>query len=203
MKRDNSTFPFKRALRTKALAWIDSPVVMETHGGYGKLFDACYAHVERGIVFEKDERKADFLAEQRPTWAVYQADCVNALSEGAGAHLLVNVLDLDPYGEPWPVLDAWFASDRPRAAHLLVVVNDGLRQKIRLGGAWSVHSLADAVRQFGNNLHGVYLEVARYLMESKAAQAGYTLDRFVGYYCGFQDQMTHYAGLLVQGGGDA
>jgi len=200
MQLDNSTFELKRALRRRALTWVPDPVVMETHGGYGRLYSACYRAVPVGVVFEMDEKKATALAKQRPTWAVYQGDCVKALAEGAGSFLTVNVLDLDPYGEPWPALDAFLISERPRAETLVIVVNDGLRQKIQMGGAWQVESLGEAVQQFGADLFDVYLSVCRWLVEQKAAMTGYAVGRFVGYYCGRQGHMNHYAALLSKAG---
>jgi len=174
------------------------PVILETHGGLGRLWAACYAGVGAGVVFEKDEGKAAYLARQRPTWAVYEADCIGALVGGAGAHLEVNVLDLDPWGEPWPAIQAFFASDRPRAARLWVVVNDGLRENIRAGQAWRVESLKGMVQKYGNDLFARYLDVCRELLTEKAAQAGYSLDRFAGYHCGHTEVTTHYLALLVR-----
>ena len=194
MKRNNSTFKEKVALRRVMLRQMsESPVILETHGGLGRLWAACYAGVRDGVVFEKDEGKAAYLARQRPTWAVYEDDCVAALGNGAGAHLTVNVLDLDPWGEPWPAIGAFFESERPRARRLWVVVNDGLRQKARTGSAWSVRSLEGMVERFGNYaINERYLDVCRELLTQKAAQAGYNLDRFAGYYCGHAKAMTHY-----------
>ncbi len=197
MKKDNSTFNQKAALRRAVLRdLVDDPVIMETHGGAGALYRACYSHVIRGVVFEKDPAKCDLLARQRPTWAVYEGAVEPALSIGAGAHLMVNVLDLDPYGEPWPTLKAFMESERPRAPRLALVVNDGMRQKIRMGGAWSTGSLAPAVAQFGNNLNPVYLDVCRWMVGEYTKAAGYTLHRFHGYYAGKGGQMTHYAAVL-------
>lgn len=185
-------------MRHKMLEQVEdfTPVVMETHGGMGKVFSACYPTVTSGVVFDKDPDKAGFLARQRPTWAVYEADCVAAIAGGAGAHLMVNVLDVDPYGDPWPAIGAFFESERPRATRLCVAVNDGLRQGVRMGGAWHVGSLLSAVRRHGNDLHGIYLDVCQEMMAEKAAQAGYRLDRFAGYYCGHSQLMTHYLALL-------
>lgn len=140
-QHDNSTYKQKVMLRRKALEFVSDPVVMETHGGAGKLYEACYPHVEQGIVFEKDDTKLAILGRQRPTWAVYGATCETAISGGAGAHLPVNILDVDPYGNPWPVIGAFFESDRPRPELMAVVVNDGLRQKVKQGGSWDVGSL--------------------------------------------------------------
>src|SRR5690349_14586889 len=111
MRHDNSTFKKKRALRLKALELlaelgIPQPAVMETHGGAGTLWNACYSTLPRGVVMEKDASKAARLGKQRATWAVYECDCVEALAAGVGAHLSIDLLDCDPYGECWNALDA-------------------------------------------------------------------------------------------------
>ena len=198
MKRDNSTFERKCALRLRMLKQVNNPIVLETHGGYGKLYEACYAHILAGVVIEKDTAKSTFLAEQREMWAVYQADCITALREGIGKQWSVNFVDIDPYGDPWHVVDAFLFSERPHPDKLVIVVNDGLRQKVKMGGAWAVSSLTQAVAQFGNAaIYNRYLQVCRWLMNEKATQAGYALDSFVGYYCGHLDQMTHYGAVLT------
>ena len=199
MQKDNSTYRQKVALRRKAVRMLDAPVVMETHGGKGALFSACYAHLSDGVVFEKNPEKTNVLARQRPTWAVYEGDCVTCIAEGAGAHLPVNLLDLDPYGEPWPALDAFFQSERPRPGRMVVVVNDGLRQNVRYGKAWNCHSLIKMAQKYGNNLFGRYLDICAELLQEKAAQAGYRLDRFAGYYCGKLQNITHYLAVLNRG----
>lgn len=80
-KRDNSTGKQKIALRRLMLKQMTAePVVMETHGGVGQVWASVYAHISQGVVFEKNEEKAAHLARQRPTWAVYEADCIKALS---------------------------------------------------------------------------------------------------------------------------
>lgn len=198
-QKDNSTFHQKALLRQMAMARIEEPIVMETHGGEGKLYDACYRGVEQGVVFEKDPDKASILGRQRPTWAVYEADCISAIQGGAGAHLAVNLLDVDPYGDPWPVIDAFFQSERPRPDRLIVVVNDGLRQGLIIG-AWNVETMQRMVAKYGNKLAPIYLEVCQELMIEKAAQAGYDLDRWAGYYCGHGKQMTHYLAILTRTG---
>lgn len=186
-------------IRCRALEALDEePVILEGFGGYGALFDSCYAHVSRGVVFEKNPLKSAALAAQRPRWSVYEADVENALRGGAGSHLLVNFVDLDPYGSPWESMEAYFGSERRFAERLVVVVNDGLRQRVRFGGAWSVEALKPMVQKFGNNLHAKYLEVCRELLTEKAAVAGYRLDRFSGYYCGNSraSTSTHYYATL-------
>jgi len=196
VQKDNQTLPFKIADRKALLSSMDeAPVVMETHGGAGGIFLSCYREVEQGIAFEKDPAKAAVLAQQRPAWAIYEADCVASLAGGAGGHLLVNVLDVDPYGECWPVLAAFFGSERPRSERLYVAVNDGLRQKIKTG-AWAVKSMSSMVRKYGNALCGLYLQVCEELLAHHAKIAGYEIKRFYGYYCGASKGMTHFVAHL-------
>lgn len=201
IQKDNSTYAYKVALRKDALRrlaelGITAPVVCETNGGAGKLFAACYAHLDHGVVFEKDATKSARLGRQRPTWAVYEGDCIEALKGGVGSHLTVDLLDVDPYGDSWQIIEAFFSSVRPWAKYMAVAVNDGLRQKLALGGAWNTGTMKKAVEKFGNDLHPVYLEVCAYLMEEKAADAGYRVSHFSGYYCGMNSAMTHYLALL-------
>lgn len=201
-QKDNSTFLLKTSLRRKLLKMVDSPVVMETHGGRGKIFSACYTDIERGIVFEKNEEKSAILAMQRPTWSVYECDCEMAIRANVGSCLPVNFLDCDPYGEAWPVLDAFFQSERLFTSTLAIVVNDGLRQMLKINGGWRVKSLAEIVARHGNDsLYNNYLEVCQELLKEKASQRGYALTRWAGYYCGYQEQMTHYAALLSRDAG--
>lgn len=205
MPRDNSTLAAKAALRVRGLSYLKAPRVLETHGGAGGVFLRCYSHLAGGAVFEKDPRKAAILARQRPTWAVYEADCCRALAAGVGFHGAPNFVDVDPYGECWPVLDALFAglrslppapAGRPAGPRrLVIVVNDGLRQKLKMNGGWSVASMRGAVERHGNaELYANYLAIARELVMEKAA--GYTLAEWHGYYCGYAKQMTHFLAVL-------
>ena len=187
----------KISLRRNLLAEIESPVILETHGGYGKIFELCYADIISGVVFEKDPDKAGFLAGQRPTWAVYEGDCLKGIAARVGSHLPVNFIDLDPYGSPWEIINAFFESWDEFPDHLAVAVNDGLRQKCKMNGAWSVGVLAAKVARYGNQaLYADYKEICRELLEEKAARAGYRLSRWTAYYCGFRGQMTHYGAVL-------
>lgn len=196
-KKDNSTFELKVADRLRVLRRLDvEPVVCETHGGFGRLFTRVYSHIKRGMVFEHDPAKAAKLGLQRPTWRVYEADAEAALAESVGKDLAVNLLDLDPYGSPWGFVQA-FLTSRPIAGPLWLVVNDGLRQKLRLGGAWHVGCLADVVARRGNDLHDVYLSVVEEMIVELAAKVKCKLERFAGYYCGAGKQMTHWTALLL------
>lgn len=197
--KDNSTFPAKVELRRLALQQVASPVVMETHGGYGELYDACYYGVaDAGIVFEKDFTKAAFLARQRPAWAVYEGDCQLALAAGVGSHLTVNVLDVDPYGSAWEAIQAYFGSTRPFAGRMALVVNDGLRYGVKLGQAWQVGVLQPLVARFGNGLWNKYLDVCGLLLQEAIVPAGYRIAFFDGYYAGIGQKMTHFLAILEQ-----
>jgi hypothetical protein len=197
MQKDNSTLRLKVQLRRNALKLIKNPVVMETHGGNGAIFLKCYFGIENGVVFEHKPEKTAVLAKQRPTWAVYECDSESAIKAGAGNHLEINFLDLDPYGEPWPIVDAYFGSNRLFAPKMAVVVNDGLRQSLKMNGGWNVGSMKSAVEKWGNNaLYASYIDVCQELLKEKAGQVGYTLTRWAGYYCSHAEQMTHYAAIL-------
>jgi len=197
MKQDNTTLERKTALRLNLLRKVPRPVILETHGGVGQIWKRVYSEIPCGVVFEENPAKAERLAIQRPTWAVYEADCVRSLRAGIGAHLNINFIDLDPYGEPWDCLEAIFASERPWPARLAIVVNDGLRKKCQLTGGWDVESLRPAVRQFGNaTIYAEYLMVAQWNLERIVAPRGYRLSDWAGYYCGMHDNMTHYAAVF-------
>lgn len=185
-------------LRLSALKELtEPPVILETYGGTGKLFDACYSAFRLGVVLEADPSKADKLAIQRPTWRVYEADSEKAVAAGIASDLLINLLDCDPYGQPWRVLEAFFTSERERPKRLVVVVNDGLRQKLQVGSGWSVESMQDAVREYGTSaLFANYLAICKDKLRTLAAQAGYDLSRWTGYYCGAHSAMTHYAAVF-------
>jgi hypothetical protein len=156
-----------------------------------------YPQVSAGVVFELDQVKAEHLCRQRPSWSVYQGKAERAIEEGAGAHLAVNLVDVDPYGEPWPALEAFFSSERPRVERLGIAVNDGLRQKLRLQGGWAVRSLRQAVEKWGNaQLFERYLEVCRWKLEQLGARQDYRLTHWTAYHCGHDDDMTHYAAVL-------
>jgi len=199
-QKDNTTLELKVQLRLMMLQRLSQPpVVIETHGGLGAVYERCYKSVTSGAVFEIDLDKATVLALQRPSWSVYEADCISALRAGVGAHLVANVLDVDPYGDPWPTIAAFFHSERPRPPEMFVVVNDGLRNKVWMGGAWETSTLAPVVQEFGNDLYDHYLPVCRHLMENLSARAGYTMTGFHGYYCGQHDEHAHYLAILRKG----
>jgi hypothetical protein len=200
VKKDNSTYEKKVALRLNARESLGArPVVLETHGGYGRLYQRVYSDLPRGVVFETDQFKAASLAGQRPGWSVYQAVAEDALAAGVGFHLRPNLFDLDPYGSPWNVVGSIFArSGEWGEGPAAFVVNDGMRQKLRMHGGWHCRALAAAVAQFGNGaLFARYLEVCRWLVDGHAARVGRRVVKWAGYHCGPRGDMTHYAFVLA------
>lgn len=200
-QKDNSTLSLKVSLRRNVLQELHAPaVVCETHGGYGHIYERCYRAAADGVVFEKDSAKVAFLARQRPEWAVYECDSTMAMTAGVGSHLPVNFVDIDPYGEPWPVLDAFLVGFGDRLpARWGIAVNDGLRQKIQLGGGWDVASLHEAAEKLGAaTMYDEYLAVCRWLLEKKIASLGFRLARWAGYHCGANHGMTHYGAIMVR-----
>lgn len=201
-KHDNKTYEQKVRLRQnlrRAVEDAGPAVVVETHGGWGRLWQRVYPDLRAGAVFENDPAKAAALAAQRPTWAVYEAKAEAAIASGVGMHLAPSLFDLDPYGEPWPVFEAICAQSArwaPRSVGF--VVNDGLRQKLQTGSGWAVGSMATAVAEFGNhNLYKRYLDVCKWLVTRAAARVGRRLEKWTAYPCGSHGQMTHYAFVLA------
>jgi len=138
-QKDNSTLSLKVSLRRNLLREIDRPVVLETHGGFGHIYDRCYRDVSDGVVFEKVAKKVEFLALQRREWAVYECDSAEALRDGVGRHLAVNYVDVDPYGEPSPVIDAFLAGHSVKLPdYWAIAVYDGLMQNINVSGGWNI-----------------------------------------------------------------
>lgn len=185
-------------------------MILETHGGAGRLWARCYSHVQNGVVFETDSNKALLLAKQRPTWAVYQADSETALANGVGSHLPVNFVDLDPWGSPWKTLASFFAGVNPQVRQLVIVAHDGVRNRLRINLGWRTAHFESVVARYGNeHCFANYLEICRELMKEKAAEAGYALSRWAGFYSLIDRQpgehgvrpgqdSTHYAAVLAK-----
>lgn len=199
-KHDNITISGKVMLRQTALKLLgdEPPVICETHGGRGDIWSAVYAHIDGGVVFDKDPDKADVLATQRPTWAVYEADVEIALAVGAGRHLTFNLLDVDPYGSCWQTLRAFFGSKRPFAERMVLALNDGLRFTACGGAAWRNEILAPFASRYGNhNVWRIYPDtIAPELLAEAAALGGYRVAHFDAYTAGIAGKMVHMLAVL-------
>jgi hypothetical protein len=195
MKKDNSTLDLKVSIRKRALTFLDDPVVLETHAGYGKIWQRCYADLSFGVAMEKDKNRTPYLAKQRPRWAIYECDSTSALEAGAASHFEINLIDIDPYGDPWPTINAFLLSERPRPRRVVVVVNDGLRGRLQIGREADVASVYYMVEKYGS-IYEDYLDFCQIMMEEKAEQVGYSLFRWAGYYCGRNHHVTHFLAVL-------
>lgn len=190
---DNAGLNQKLALRRNALREVESARVVETHGGIGKIFDNLYRDLP-GIVFENDIAKAEKLCAQR-NWPVYASDCVSGIAGGACDWFRPNYWDLDPYGCPWNVVDAILS--RPQPSRFVLVANDGLRLKLKMGGVHMMKFITDALRHFGERaLRTNYAEACEWIVRQRAAAVGLRLARWAAHYGGYLQQMTHWCAVL-------
>ena len=172
---------------------------METNGGFGVLYESCYYKISSGVVFEKDDEKIERLSKQRQTWFVYQADCLAGIEASCGGKLGVNFVDVDPYGDPWPIIECFMKNKAYKQKKIAIAVNDGLRQMLKMNGGWKVGSIRDQVKKHGNSsIYKNYIEICKEKMSEIAEMGGYKVDLFGGYYCGAGKNMTHY-GVVLSG----
>ena len=192
--KDNKTLLEKTHLRKEMLVKLDTePCILETHGGTGELFLRCYADVREGAVFETDPKKAVTLLKQRPTWAVYESDCIWSLANGVAAHLPINYVDFDPYGAAWEVIQAFFESERPRVEQLVIVVHDGVRGTLKRYGGARIGYFAQVVEQIGEiELYQNYLSVCEQLLHEIVTAGGYAIEGFGGFYSKQDSDQTHF-----------
>ena len=198
-KKDNSTYDRKVTLRLNTLKALGVPAkIVETHGGNGRLYQRCYTTCPPGVVFELDDTRAGQLAIDRPTWAVYACRSEDALDQGVGFHHAPNFFDFDPHGASWPCFFAAVKhADRWDKGPVSFVVNDGDRQHVRLGRAWTSECFHDAIAVFGNHkMFDRYLDVCRWIVDRQVAKIGRRVTHWAGYYCGALKGMTHFAFVL-------
>lgn len=195
MKKDNAGIQEKLRCRRAALAALGaSGPVLETHAGFGVIGGKLYG--SDGVAIEKDRGKAEALAAERATWRVYCGDSARALRDGLAAEVPFSFIDLDPYGEPWPTIEAFLSHRRSVAPRFAFAVNDGLRQKIKITGGWDVGSLVAACECFGSGFYRNYLEVAEWNLRRLCHAAGVEVAEFRGFYGGFLGQMSHYYAVV-------
>ena len=199
MKKDNSTLSHKLKLRKKALLKIDDPVILETHSGYGVLFDRCYRDVKKGVAFDLDREKITWVAKQRPEWMVYQADSLYCIKNNIDTGLKFNFIDIDPYGSSLEYVIEFLKSSIERDDHFIIVANDGLRAKLKIS-AWEVKILKKAILKFGSNsIYKSYLGIVNWMINEFCIETNHELSRFGGYYCGKNNNMTHYIAEIKKG----
>lgn len=195
VQKDNTTLADKVRLRRRLLEELSELRIIETHGGTGEIYRETYTAAKTGVVFDTDTIKAKLLSRQRPHWAVYEADCVDGLKNGLGELFDATLIDVDPYGQPWPILETVF-ENAMLADRVGIAVNDGLRQKLKMNGGWTVESLRPQVEKYGNQtLYMNYLDICEEKLETLIPE-NYSLEAFGGYYTGHGKQITHYGAIL-------
>lgn len=173
---------------------------MCTHADDGTLVRLAYPDELAGIAFAEKNDDADRLAVERPTWAVYSTSVDAALRRGLGRHMTVSLLDVDCDSNPWPTLEAFFSSERPRPNELAVVVSDRLRPRLRRNGAYSIPSMLPALERYRDSavIDESYLEVCQWNLERLAGALGYQLRDWTAYHCDRRDESTHFAAVLCR-----
>ena len=192
----------KTGLRRKLLKQLSleskQVQILETHGGKGRVWERVYSGFS-GVVIEKNPDKTEFLVIQRPTWKVYEGDSVRLLFGGLCRAEAFSVIDVDPYGEPWPIFRALVERHDAWPSSFGIAVNDGLRQKLKLGGGWNVNSVKHLAERYGNRaMYSNYLAVCKVMIEEMFAPLGFSITWWHGYYCGANNDMTHYAAVLTR-----
>lgn len=176
-KTDNSHGGVKRAIRLAALKRLESPVVLETHAGLGNMRESCYSGLP-GILCEKNEGRAECLAEKFPEVPVYCGDSIKVAYPDDIGPVVPNLIDVDPFGDPWPHLTALMnAPWLPDRA--VFVVTDGLIQSVRLSNQWIKGSLRPAYEKLGQtSIFKSYDKAVASALEFYAAEAGLTAEFF-------------------------
>jgi len=173
---------------------------MCTHAEDGALVRQVYPEDVAGVAFAEKNDDADQIAIERPTWAVYATNVDAALRRGLGRHMSITVLDVDCDSNPWPTLEAFFMSDRPRYRELGIVVSDRLRPRLRRNGAYSIPSMLPALERYRDSaaIDESYLEVCQWNLGRIADALGYTIKDWTAYHCDRREEATHFAALLCR-----
>lgn len=202
MEHDNKTLSDKLRIRRRVLDRLTAPpVVLETHGGFGRIYERTWYRARTGVVIEKDPVKVAHLCHQRPTWAVYQGNSEAVLRAGLAKSIAFDVIDLDPYGQPFTILDALTMPGRtfPNEWHL--VVNDGGRNLMKRGLSWKLPMFRSAEKRFGQSgMHKHYLDAALMLVQEFGEKIGYDVTHWHGK--NISADISHYWAVLKRRGAE-
>lgn len=194
-KQQQSThLGLKIALRAAVRAQVGAPFLLECYGGSGAMYRACWRACP-GVVLEKDPAYVGTLARERPTWKVYEGDTVAMLHAGLVAYLPITLVDCDPYGQPWPALEAFLMAQRVWQESWGLVVTDGGIQKIQLSGGWDMPGWEPYIQRYGNGLMAHYLAVCRERLQDLVTSYGYDIAWWHGQY-GVGRHIAYYGAVL-------
>lgn len=201
-KHDNSALEQKASLRLQALADAPfTPIALETMGGEGMIYLRCYTGIQKGWVFEKNPDLLIPLTEQRPTWWAYQGEAERILGDCPDG-FNANFIDIDPHGSPWPTLEALFHPRRFTHPEIYLVVHDGSRRFLSVGGSgsndqrWRHGILAELAADYGDDLRTRYSDIAQVAIAKLAKPCGYTIKKWLSFYTGHDKNSTHYWATL-------
>lgn len=188
----------KVSLRLNLRQHIPQPYIIELYGGKGLMYTHCWNDTQ-GVVFEKDPKLIDTLATVRPSWRVYQGDTVKALQAGVCSSVIPQhvILDCDPFGSPWPAIEAYIRALIVPPIVLGLAVTDGAIQKVQLTGGWDVDGWSPHVLKYGNDIYDRYLFFSKMRLEALLKPQGYTLISWHGVY-GDRKHVAYYAAIFSQ-----
>jgi hypothetical protein len=190
------------AHKTRQRGWLlaqlglAQPRLLETHGGEGGLWRACYAHIATGTVVELDLARCRLLTRQRPGWVVHCGDSLAWLRAGGHAGAPVDLLDVDPHGKAWDTLAAFFTPSRVYAPRMGVAVTDSLRHAVRYQNGRDIQALQPWVARYGRHLHRFYLRVCYERLAALVAPRGYHIQAWDGAYGGSIKTVSYLAFVL-------
>lgn len=182
------------AIRRLAEAAAPPGPVLETHGGTGWLASTVYAG-RTGIGIELNQRKAAARARILPAWWSIVGDSASVLRSGALRWFAPAIIDVDPYGDPWPALEAAAAGVSVPPA-VVLAVTDGLPRALQIRD-YRVPSLRADIAAHGlDYVREYYEEICRRRIQRLFP--AYTIDRWVYAESGKGRGLALYAARITQ-----
>jgi hypothetical protein len=170
VKVDNGQTGLKLAVRSAAIEAARPENVVETHAGLGFLRSRMYSGFG-GAVCEKDRAKAERLAAKFRNLTVVYGDSL-AYLKVPDFGFVASLVDIDPYGDPWPHVRACM-SCKALPGRFVLAVTDGLVQSCRLSTTLKASSLRPVAAAFGaHDLFRRYGDVVRFLLGHWGQQFG-------------------------------
>lgn len=173
-QKDNTETHHKLAVRRRAAETLgEGDFILEAFAGSGEMYSALW-HRWAGFTMDKDLAKVTRAAKQRKRWGCYQGDTLRALEAGWLENIEFKLVDFDPYGEPWPALQAYFAGHLAFHSPWVAVCTDGY---------WSQRNLASKSRclfgygggRFSGMSDRAYIEICHDFVRSLASRYGQEL----------------------------
>jgi hypothetical protein len=193
-KKHNSKVAHKLLVRQRVAGLLgNSAEILETFSGEGLMYDGCWSMFS-GACIDSDAAKARDSARSRPRWRTYCGDTGRALSAGWLSSVAFDVVDIDPYGEPWPYVRAFFDTERAMPDQWWLILTDGYWPQMNRSGM-SKTLFGD---RCGQRISGVsaasYIEMSRDFIGGEAERVGFVVGGMVSQR---QDKRTAGVGQHV------